>query len=69
MPLNDENTNIACGPTGLDVGGNIENPKEIQDSWERFEQGRIIVDETLVVVELGTKDNPQNLKIEGRLMP
>ena len=29
MPLNDENTNIACGPTGLVVGGDVENPKEI----------------------------------------
>ena len=58
MPINDENTNIACGPAGLDVGGDIENPKEIQDNWERFERGRIIIDEPLVVVELGTQNNP-----------
>ena len=28
-PVNDENTNIACDPTGLVVGGDVENPKEI----------------------------------------
>ena len=28
-PENDENTNIAYGPTGLVVGGDVENPKEI----------------------------------------
>ena len=28
-PVIDENTNIACGPTGLVVRGDVENPKEI----------------------------------------
>ena len=32
MPINDENTNIACGATGLVVGGDVEDLKEIQDS-------------------------------------
>ena len=38
-PVNDENTR-----------GDVENPKEIQDSWDRFEQGRIAIDEPFVVV-------------------
>ena len=66
-PVNDENTNIACDPTGLVVGGDVENPKEIQDRWDRFEQSRIAIDEPLVVINLGTEENPKNLMIGGGL--
>ena len=67
-PVNDENTNVDGDPTGLVVGSDVENPKEIQEGWDRFEKGRVAIDEPLVVVKLGTEENPKNLMIGGGLL-
>ena len=61
-PVNNENS--TCNSTGLVV---IEDPKEIQNNWNRFEQNRIIINEPLVEINLGTEEKPRNLMIGGGL--
>ena len=66
--VDSENIDITSGPTRLAVESDANNHTMIQESWQKFEQGRIGIDEPISVINLGAKENPKNLKIGDNLL-
>ena len=62
-----ENIDITSGPTRLAVEGDANDHTMIQESWQKFEQGGIGINEPISVINLGTEENPKNLKIGDNL--
>ena len=62
-PIDSENTDIISDSTGLVVEGDVNDHTGLQGNWQRFEQSRIEISEPVRVVNLGTEENPKNLKI------
>ena len=62
-PIDSENIDISSDPTGLVVKSDVNDHTGLQENWQRFEQSRIEIDEPIRVVNLGTEENPKNLKI------
>ena len=65
--VDSENIDITSDPTGLAVEGDANDHTVIQENWQKFEQGRIGINEPISVINLGTKENPKNLKIGENL--
>ena len=65
--VDSENIDITSDPTGLVIEGDTNNHTTIQESWQKFEQGRIGINEPISVINLGIEENPKNLKIGDNL--
>ncbi len=42
-------------------------PKEIKESWERFEQSKPLTGEATETINMGSEEEPRTLKIETSL--
>ena len=62
-PIDSENIDITSDPTGLVIESDVNDHTGLQENWQRFEQSRIEIDEPVRVVNLGTEENPKNLKV------
>ena len=65
--IDSENIDITFDPTGLVVEGDVNDHTRLQENWHRFEQSQIEIDEPIKIINLGTEENPRNLKIGGNL--
>ena len=66
-PIDSENVDITFGLTRLVVEGDVNDHTGLQENWQRFEQSQIEIDESVQVVNLGSKENPKNLKVRESL--